>query len=229
MTRRILFMLLAFTAIVLVGAVVPLTLNATSHDRNSFIQAAAGMARTDAAVAQARLDSIAQQGQGGVSAATPPSVPLLTILQAARQTGDGLLILASRISISAVTGQTGYQQTPVASTTMPQGNWNQLASEADEQGQQAGKAGQPLIETTGSLVIAAMPVYQRGVYGPPVGTVILARSSVSLDHEILALWVILGSIAAVSMIATALVALGLARWVSRPLKGLDAAARRLAD
>ena len=48
MTRRILFMLLAFTAIVLVGAVVPLTLNATMHDRTSFIQAAEGMARTDA-------------------------------------------------------------------------------------------------------------------------------------------------------------------------------------
>ena len=58
MTRRILVMLLAFTALVLVGAVVPLTLNATSHDRSSFIQAAAGTARTDAVVAQARLDQL---------------------------------------------------------------------------------------------------------------------------------------------------------------------------
>ena len=51
-------MLLAFTALVLVGAVVPLTLNATSHDRSSFIEAAAGTARTDAVVAQARLDQL---------------------------------------------------------------------------------------------------------------------------------------------------------------------------
>jgi signal transduction histidine kinase len=224
-TRRILFMLLAFTAIVLVGAVVPLTLNATSHDRNSFIQVTEGMARTDAAVAQARLDSIAQPG---VSTETPQTyVPLLTILQAARQVGDGLLILASRISI--VNGQLGYQQTLVASTTMPPGNWDQLATEADEQGQQAKKAGQPLVETTGSRVIAAMPVYQRGVPGPPVGTVILARSSVSLDNEILALWVILGSVAAAAMIAAAVLAFGLARWVNRPLKSLDTAARLLAD
>jgi signal transduction histidine kinase len=224
-TRRILFMLLAFTAIVLVGAVVPLTLNATSHDRNSFIQVTEGMARTDAAVAQARLDSIAQPG---VSTETPQTyVPLLTILQAARQVGDGLLILASRISI--VNGQLGYQQTLVASTTMPQGDWDQLATEADELGQQAKKAGQPLVETTGSRVIAAMPVYQRGVPGPPVGTVILARSSVSLDNEILALWVILGSVAAAAMIAAAVLAFGLARWVNRPLKSLDAAARLLAD
>jgi signal transduction histidine kinase len=224
-TRRILFMLLGFTAIVLVGAVVPLTLNATSHDRNSFIQVTEGMARTDAAVAQARLDTIAQPG---VSPETPQTyIPLLTILQAARQAGDGLLILSSRISI--VHGQLGYQQTLVASTTMPQGNWDQLATEADEQGQQAKKAGQPLVVTTGSRVIAAMPVYQRGVPGPPVGTVILARSSASLDNEILALWVILGSVAAVAMIAAAVLAFGLARWVNRPLKGLDAAARRLAD
>ena len=46
MTRRILLVLLAFTATILVGAVVPLTLDATSHDRTSFIQATAGMART---------------------------------------------------------------------------------------------------------------------------------------------------------------------------------------
>jgi signal transduction histidine kinase len=224
-TRRILIMLLGFTAIILVGAVVPLTLNATSHDRNSFIQVTEGMARTDAAVAQARLDSIAQPG---ASTQTPQAyVPLVLILGAARQAGDGLLILASRIGI--VNGQLGYQQTLVASATMPPGNWDQLASEADEQGQQAKKAGQPLVVTTGSRVIAAMPVYQRGVYGPPVGTVILARSSASLDNEILALWVILGSVAAAAMIAAAVLAFGLARWVNRPLKSLDTAARLLAD
>ena len=60
MTRRILLVLLAFTAAVLVGAVVPLTLDAAGHDRTSFIQATAGMARTDAAIAQSRLDSLAQ-------------------------------------------------------------------------------------------------------------------------------------------------------------------------
>ena len=68
MTRRILVMLLAFTALVLVGAVVPLTLNATSHDRNSFIQAAAGTARTDAVVAQARLDQLSGSSSGNNSA-----------------------------------------------------------------------------------------------------------------------------------------------------------------
>ena len=52
MTRRILLVLLAFTAAVLVGALVPLTLDASNHDRTSFIQATAGMANTDAGLVQ---------------------------------------------------------------------------------------------------------------------------------------------------------------------------------
>ena len=45
MTRRILLVLLAFTATVLVAAVVPLTLDAANHDRASFVQARAGIWR----------------------------------------------------------------------------------------------------------------------------------------------------------------------------------------
>jgi signal transduction histidine kinase len=62
-----------------------------------------------------------------------------------------------------------------------------------------------------------------------VGTVILARSTGPLNRDILALWVILGTIAVVAMLAAALLAFTLARWVSRPLAGLDSAAGRLAD
>jgi signal transduction histidine kinase len=212
-TRRILFMLLAFTAIVLVGAVVPLTLNATSHDRNSFIQAAAGTDLADAAIAQARLDDNADQ-------------PLLVLLTQTRQKGDGLLVMAGKL----VNG-TCVLQSLVTDQGMPAGDWDKVACQADLQGQQANRAGQPVApktQTTGSWVIAAMPVYQRGK-GPLVGTVILAKSTESLDNEIRALWIILGSIAAAAMIAAALLAFGLARWVSRPLKSLDTAARRLAD
>ena len=82
MTRRILFMLLGFTAIILVGAVVPLTLNATTHDRNSFTQAAADQDQADAAIAQAALD-----GQ--------PDQPLLALITQTRQGGDGLLVMAT--------------------------------------------------------------------------------------------------------------------------------------
>jgi signal transduction histidine kinase len=213
-SRRILFMLLGFTAIILVGAVVPLTLNATMHDRSSFTQAAADQDQADAAVAQAALDGM-------------PDQPLLALITKTRQGGDGLLVMATQF----VNG-TCVEKAQVVDEGMPAGDWAQVACQADLQARHANQAtGQPVVpstQTSGSWVIAAMPVYQRGK-GPLVGTVILAKSTESLDNEILALWVILGSVAAVAMIAAALLAFGLARWVNRPLKGLDAAARRLAD
>jgi signal transduction histidine kinase len=224
MTRRILFMLLAFTAIVLVGAVVPLTLNATMHDRNSFAQAAAGEARTDAVFAQAELNLIAEgkHSHASVSTAAQANSQFLNVAKEARQAGDGLLVLTSKDKVLG---------NPVG---VPAGNWYQFAKYANEQAQPAVQVDQPAqaaTEVVGSYMIAAMPVYAGS--SPPnaqwVGTVILAKSTQSLDHEIVALWVILGSVAAAGLIAAALLAFGLARWVSRPLKGLDAAARRLAD
>ncbi len=231
MTRRILFMLVAFTAIILVGAVVPLTLNATSHDRNSFIQAAAGTARTDAVLAQAELGLDAAQAAAdkagspkhyhpSASVAAEAEFSILTIVKEARQAGDSLLVLAS----------SGKHEINVA---MPPVNWDQLVSQANQQAGSALLANQPVqpaSEIAGSYVIVALPVAGQGALDLTVtGTVILARSTKPLDNEILALWAILGSVAAVGLIAAALVAFGLARWVSRPLKGLDAAARMLAD
>ncbi|HJY60475.1 MAG TPA: HAMP domain-containing sensor histidine kinase [Streptosporangiaceae bacterium] len=220
MTRRILFMLLAFTAIVLVGAVVPLTLNATSHDRNSFTAATEDMDRADAAIAQARLDG------------APTDGPLIVLIDQVKQAGDGLLILKGNCALPEVSGQPLPCQ-PFVNTNMPVGNWKQLAKDADAQAQTVGKPNepvQPIPVIDGSRVISAVAVITQGEpHGPVVGTVILARPTNSLNNEIVALWVILGSVAAVAMIAAALLAFGLARWVSRPLKGLDSAARRLAD
>jgi signal transduction histidine kinase len=225
-TRRILFMLVAFTAIILVGAVVPLTLNATSHDRNSFIQAAAGTTRTDAVLAQAQLGLDAAQAASpkyyhpSHLVAAEAEFSLLTMVKEARQAGDSLRVLAS----------SGKREINVA---MPPGNWDQLVSQASQQAGSALRAGQPVqpaSEIAGSYVIVALPVAGQGALATTVtGTVILARSTKPLDNEILALWAILGSVAAGGLIAAALVAFGLARWVSRPLKGLDAAARTLAD
>ena len=90
MTRRILLVLLAFTAAVLVGAVVPLALNAAGHDRASFIQAIAGMARTDAAIAQSRLDALAASPAAvrpGESSKADP--PLLSLIEQVRRSVTG--------------------------------------------------------------------------------------------------------------------------------------------
>ena len=59
---------------------------------------------------------------------------------------------------------------------------------------------------------------------------VLARSTKSLSGNIVELWVIFGTIAVVAMLGAALLAFGLARWVSGRWASSDgAAARRLAD
>jgi signal transduction histidine kinase len=208
---------------VLVGAVVPLTLDAAGHDRASFIQATAGMARTDAAIAQSRLDALASSPSGssadaGGGKADPA---LLVLIDQTKQIGDGLLILSGP----------PQDDNRLVDNGMPPGNWVRLAIRASEQGQLAKKAGrpvEPVTEAAGSQLAAAMPVFRGGRYGL-VGTVILTRSTSTLDGDIVKLWVILGTIAVLAMIGATLLAFGLARWVSRPLAGLDTAAGRLAD
>ena len=195
MTRRILLVLLAFTATVLVAAVVPLALDAAGHDRTSFIQATEGMARLDAVVAQARLDDQAD-------------APLVSLINQTQQAGDGLLIFKGD----------PRDDNRLTDKGMPGDDWVKLATEADEASQLARRASQPIepvTEVTGSRVAAAMPVFRRGGYGL-VGIVVLARSSASLDRAIVALWAILGTVAVVAMIGAALQAAGQAGQRGRP-------------
>jgi signal transduction histidine kinase len=208
-TRRILFTLLAFTAIVLVGAVVPLTLSTIGQDRNSFIQDTQAMANADASVAQPRFVLHPPRP----AEARPVDFDLLTVYKQVEQAGDGLVIYLTGGRLLDAKGH------------VPAGQWRQLAAQV------AGSpTGQAITGTMGSRAIAAVPVFNPGTLGGPVlGTVILIRSTAPLEREIVALWVLFGTICAVAMIGAALLAFGLARWVSRPLKGLDAAARRLAD
>jgi signal transduction histidine kinase len=60
-----------------------------------------------------------------------------------------------------------------------------------------------------------------------VGVVVLARSTAELEERLRVLWAGLAAIAAAGLVAGALVAVGFARWVGRPLSALDAAAQRL--
>ena len=243
MTTRIVLALLAFTAAVLFGAVVPLTLDATGHDRSSYIQATAAVAGADAQLAQTRLVDLAQEQANELTPATAgqqalANLPALFIALEELQPGDGLRILSSVLTPAG-------SLTPVGSVSMPHseptGFWDQLAKEAARQDQSQVKPppptqevqaqeGQAVTEIVGSQVIAAVPVYGQVKQSLSwVGTAIVVRSTKSLDRDILGLWVILGTISVLAMIAAALLAFGLARWVSRPLKGLDAAARKLAD
>jgi signal transduction histidine kinase len=62
-----------------------------------------------------------------------------------------------------------------------------------------------------------------------IGTVVLERPTASVDHRIAVLWGLIAIVAAAGLLAAALVAFWLARWVSRPLGALEDAAQALGD
>jgi signal transduction histidine kinase len=62
-----------------------------------------------------------------------------------------------------------------------------------------------------------------------VGIVVLARPTEAVEQRITVLWSLIAVVSAAGLLAAAAVAIGLARWVSRPLGDLEAAAARLGD
>jgi signal transduction histidine kinase len=217
-TRRILLVLVAFTAAVIAGAMIPLALNTIKHDQTAFTEAVEAAAKTDAAVAQSRLDALHLHRQGGTDDAS--DAPLLPVLKEEKETGDGLYIVSSVPALI------------VANQNMPRHGWMQLVSEANQEAQRANEQGrqpEPRVITTESMTFVALPVLQNGIQGPVVGVVVLTRANTPLNRDIFDLWVILGTIGVAALLGAAVLAFALARWVSRPLAGLDSAAGRLAD
>ena len=114
MTRRIVLALLALTAAVLVGAVVPLALQAVAHERDAFINAAEATARSVAVIAEDKL---------GDRAADPA---LEAAVHSAAKQSDELLVLKQGRYV-------------VAQTLYPHDNWHQVAAEASTSGDPATK------------------------------------------------------------------------------------------
>jgi signal transduction histidine kinase len=196
-TRRILLALLALTAALIVGAVVPLALQAAAHERDAFINDAQATAHSVAEIAEEQLGDNA-----GDSALT------LAMLNAARQHDVVLLLNAG-----------GHV---VASHGHPPRDWPALEAQATQSGY--------FTETTKDSVIVVEPVLNdHNFNGAPLGTVVLQRSLDSLNQSITNLWLYVAFLGGAAMIAAALIAITFARWVSKPLVTMDAAARRLAD
>jgi signal transduction histidine kinase len=62
-----------------------------------------------------------------------------------------------------------------------------------------------------------------------LGTTVLSRRAAAVSQRIAVLWGVIAAVAAAGLVAAALVALALARWVNLPLTKLDAAAQSLGD
>jgi signal transduction histidine kinase len=91
----------------------------------------------------------------------------------------------------------------------------------------AGRAG-PAVYAQGGLITVVQPVLRDSGTGH-VGTVALARPTAPIDTRVARLWTQIAAVCAVALLAAVIVAVGLARWVSRPLHKLEAAARQLGN
>jgi signal transduction histidine kinase len=81
---------------------------------------------------------------------------------------------------------------------------------------------------TKTRVIVAEPIWPDHS-DDPVGVLVLERPTTQLNDTTSSLWLYVGLLAAVAMLAAAAIAITFARWVSRPLVTMDSAARRIAD
>jgi signal transduction histidine kinase len=82
--------------------------------------------------------------------------------------------------------------------------------------------------SSGDRLVVLAPVVPDSGTGS-VGTVALSRSTMGLDHRIMVLWSLITVVAAAALAAAAVVAIGLARWLSRPISTLAGAAQRLGE
>jgi signal transduction histidine kinase len=89
-------------------------------------------------------------------------------------------------------------------------------------------AATPVVYPAGSAIVVIAPV-RDDAGNATIGTVALARPTASVDHQVTVLWGLIAAVATAGLIAAALVAIGLARWVSRPLSELEIAAQQLGD
>jgi signal transduction histidine kinase len=84
----------------------------------------------------------------------------------------------------------------------------------------------PVSQPAGGRLAVLAPVLQDDG-NATVGVVVLSRSTAALSHRIEVLWLLIGAVSAAGLLAAAVSAAALARWVSRPLSLLEAATHRL--
>ncbi|HYK71061.1 MAG TPA: HAMP domain-containing sensor histidine kinase [Streptosporangiaceae bacterium] len=94
--------------------------------------------------------------------------------------------------------------------------------------QYARQIGRETVYEADDWFIVTVPV--RHDTGPgSVGTVVLARPTSAVDREAGVLWAVIAIVAAAGLVAAAVIAFALARWLSRPLSQLETAAQALGD
>ena len=78
----------------------------------------------------------------------------------------------------------------------------------------------------GDRLVVLVPVVPDSGTGT-LGTVALSRSTAPYDHRVTVLWTLIAAVSAAGLLAGVAIAIGLARWASRPITSLAEAANRL--
>jgi signal transduction histidine kinase len=205
-TRRIALALVLLTAAVLIAAVVPLALGAIDHERDAFVQDTAGTASSIALLARGPLQGDGHEDHSDYAA-------LSDAMQDAERNSDDVVVL----------NHAGDRVPRLSHGTPPEAIYHELIAQAASQQS-------PTTRLTKTAAIAVATVYGTGkLAGTPIGTVVLERPTGPLNQSIANLWLYLIVLAGAALAAAVLVAIYLARWVSRPLGRLDTAAGKIAD
>ena len=218
MARRIVLTMLCLVGALLVTAVIPLGLLTTARERDSFREDTVLSARALAALAE---DGLTEHngGQG-----------MASVLARASLSGEHAWVYDKAGRLVARTGQVRPGDDAGASLRSPAG----LAPAGLATAGVVPAGVVPAVLRHGGTVVTQAQDQLRVATAvetasgrPPVGVVVLARSTAELDERLRVLWAWLTAIAAAGLVAGVLVAIGFARWVGRPLSALDAAAQRL--
>jgi signal transduction histidine kinase len=203
MARRIVLTMLALVGALLVTSVIPLGLLTTARERDSFREDTLLSARAFAALAEDGLTE--HTGSQG----------MVPVLAQASTPGEDAWVYSKAGRLVAHVSHPGPDDAGGGGRPAPPG----LVSAVLRDGRTV------VTQAQGQVRVATAVETVSG--RPPVGVVVLARSTAELDERLRVLWTWLIVIATAGLAAGVLVAVGFARWVGRPLSALDAAAQRL--
>ncbi|MDR2983914.1 MAG: HAMP domain-containing histidine kinase, partial [Nocardiopsaceae bacterium] len=160
--------------------------------------------RTDTVAAAMTVASVAEESLGN----HVPGVDLARSITSLRRRGDVVAVYSTR-------GRqvTGARAIPGVTTAMVLG---------------AGGGKAPRVYSGSGRLTVMVPVINEAD-SRPLGSVAVARSTGPLEHRLMVLRTWLVAISVAGLVAAALIATAVARWVSRPLAGLEATAQQLGE
>src|SRR5262245_37082767 len=201
MVGRIVLTMLALVSALLVTAVAPLGVVTAGREQDNFRMGALMSARALATVAEKRLDEHA------------PGPDLeASLVHVRRRPSDEAWVYNAAGRLVGQTGGARREVLPVP--------WGAAAAVSSVL-----HGGEPAVSELGGRL--RVIVGTGGTENPPDGALVFSRSTAELNAQLRTLWVWLIATAAIGLVAAAIVAVMLARWVRRPLSALDAAAQQL--